>query len=350
MAILMPDQIDDIVESTIVNYLKKSWVDLSLPYQSYAAASKLLSGKRMSEDDGSYAVNWKVQYQNTGSFRSSGLFDTDQLQVKNLLIGAQENWAKVTVNYIYDVDEPLFNSGINQIVDELAVRAHAMMNDFWEGMETQLWSAPTSPTQDPRPFNGIPFWIQKDATTTPGGAFNGGNPSGFTSGAGGISSSTYTAWKNWTFGWTNFTEDDLLTKLAKACEFTKFKAPDPYNQLGKETGDFDIFTTYNVVEQAQRHLRKINDNLSLGKYRNEGVAFRSAPLIWVPYLQDNDTSDPLYGVNWNVFKCKTKAGRWMHKYKPQINADSHTVREVHMDSWGQNICLNRRACFVGSKS
>jgi hypothetical protein len=43
---------------------------------------------------------------------------------------------------------------------------------------------------------GIPFWMQKDASTTPDGAFNGGNPTGWSSGAGGIDSTTTKAQVN----------------------------------------------------------------------------------------------------------------------------------------------------------
>ena len=73
--------------------------------------------------------------------------------------------------------------------------------------------------------NGIPFWLQKDATTNVNGGFEGGNPAGFSGGAGGIDSDAYPRWRNWTFGYTNVTVDDLVKKVKKALTFTHFMPP-----------------------------------------------------------------------------------------------------------------------------
>ena len=98
-----------------------------------------------------------------------------------------------------------------------------MYNDFFEGMEERMWTAPTSNTQSPRPPSGIPFWLQQSATAAFG--FNGGDPSGFAAGAGGIDSDTYPNWKNGTFTYNAISDDDALDKWAEACEKCYFKAP-----------------------------------------------------------------------------------------------------------------------------
>ncbi len=66
------------------------------------------------------------------------------------------------------------------------------VNAMAELTEENMGTAPLSP-QDKRPM-GIPFWLQKDPTTTPDGAFNGGNPSGFPAGCAGLDSNLYPAY------------------------------------------------------------------------------------------------------------------------------------------------------------
>lgn len=74
------------------------------------------------------------------------------------------------------------------------------------------------------------------------------------------------------------------------------------------------------------------------------------PIKWVPYLEANDSTDPLYGINWKVFRPYVKRGANMRRNKPKQAARQHTVREVHIDNWMNYICYNRRLCFVGSTS
>ncbi len=70
------------------------------------------------------------------------------------------------------------------------------------------------------------------------------------------------------------------------------------------------------------------------------------PVTWVPYLTTNDTSNPVYGLNWKKFRYFFKKGRHMLRHPPQQAAHQHTVREVHMDNWGNFACYDRRANFV----
>jgi hypothetical protein len=229
------------------------------------------------------------------------------------------------------------------------MRDHDAMSDMAELNEENLWSAPVD-GEDTRPM-GIPFWLQKDATTTVGGGFNGGNPSGFAGGCAGVSSTTYPRWRNWTFGYAAVTPDDLVKKIKKALAFTNFQAPVPHPELAFGKSDYNIFTTYRVQEEMERLAETRNDNLGkdLAKYLNT-VTVGGVPVKWVPYLEANDTSDPIYGVNWRTFRPFVKKGANMRRNPPKEAARQHTVREVHIDNWMNYICVNRRLNFVGSKS
>lgn len=342
---LRHDDIDDFVELTLNKFDKKRWTDISLEHQEYVS-STLIDEKKVQERGGPQ-VEFKVKTKNTGNARNTGLFAQDTTKREDVMVAGQVPWAQQTSNFSYDIYEDLFQSSPETIIRELKVLEHDALSDMAELNEENLWSAPTG-TSDKRPM-GIPFWVQKDATSSAG--FNGGNPSGFSGGAAGIDSTTYPRWKNYTFGYTNVTIDDLVNKLKRALAFTNFMAPVPHPELGYGKSEYTIFTTYRVQSPLERLAESRNDNLGadVARFMNQ-VVVGGAPIRWVPYLEANDTSDPLYGINWRVFRPFVKEGCDMKRNPPKTAANQHTVREVHYDNFCQYICKNRRNLFVGSKS
>lgn len=344
---LTPDQIDDFVTLTLKHFKRHKWTDLSLEHQQYVSA-QIIAEKKVVERGGEQ-INFKIKHKNTGNARNTGMYAQDQTAVEDVMVSANVPWSMQTTNFSYDIYEDLFQSDRETIIRELQVREHDALSDMAELTEENIWSAPTG-TTDTRPM-GIPFWIKKDATTTVAGGFNGGNPTGFSGGAAGVSSTTYPRWKNWTFGYTSVTVDDLVTKVKKSLAFTEFMAPVPHPELAFGKSDYQIYTTYRVSEPLERLAETRNDNLGrdVAKYMNQ-VLIGGVPVKWVPYLEANDTTDPLYGVNWKCLRPFVKKGANMRRNPPKQGARQHTVREVHIDNWMNYIVYNRRATWVGSTS
>ncbi len=349
---LYHDQLDDFVELTLDTFKRRKWVDISLDNQHHIFASRMFKDKKTPEKGG-VKLNWKVQTTNTGSAKDTGLYAVDTTNVVDLTQKATQEWSKQTVNFSYDVDEEEFQSDMETIVDEIKVREHSMYNDFFEHMEEKMWgTGPASPTADPRPPSGIPFWIQKNATE----GFNGGDPTGWGSvGAGNLDSDTFTRWKNYTFRYVNVTRDDLIAKWYRACAFTYFKSPHNYPQLGGSgMADWAFYTTYSLLEPLERLLEGRNDNLGVDLAWSAGkTLFKGIPIEWVPSLEhstsvNQDTTNPIYGVNWKVFRYFFQKNRNMIRHKPQKAPHQHTVRNVFMDNWGNFACYNRRLLFVGN--
>lgn len=341
---LTPDQIDDFVQLTLKLFKRRSWTDLSLEYQHYPSM-KLLTGKGVQERGGEQ-ISFRVQTRNTGNARNSGMFQQDITKVEDVMISAQVPWAMQTTNFSYDIYEDLFQSEKETIIRELQVREHDAMNSMAELNEQNFWSAPTDPS-DTRPM-GIPYWMVKNTSNLEGN-FTGGNPAGFSGGAAGVDSSLYPRWRNWAFGYTAISRDDLVRKVKRAITFTDFQPPVPHPELGFGNSQFNIYTTYRVQEPLERLAESRNDNLGsdVAKYMNQ-VTIGGVPLMWVPYLEANDTSDPLYGINWGVLRPFVKTGCNMRRNPPKGSARQHTVREVHIDNWMNYICYNRRKTWVGS--
>lgn len=338
---------DDFVQLTLDNFKKKNWVDLSADLQRFIIASKFFKKNKQRERGGTY-IHFKFQDKRTGNARFSGLFDRDRKGVKDLSGRGRVEWAKITSNFSYDVDEPEFQTTPEEIVDILAMRNHDMHMGIFELMEEALWSSPTSPNDDPMPWMGIPFWLQS-STTTPAGAFLGGNPANFPAGAADIEVVAVPNWRNWTFAYTDASRDDLVVKLRKSLYKTDFNSPHMFPQLDAADSDFIHFTTFAITEDLAQLTETRNENLGvdLDKFRG-AIILNGAPIVAVPYLDQNDESNkPWYGVNFGVFRPYVKKGRDMVRHKPKIAANQHSVREIHLDHWSNFICLNRRRCFRG---
>lgn len=348
MSVLHVDQLSDFIELTLDNFKKKSWVDLSLDNQHLIFAEKFLSGKRRTPFQGGGHINYKIQTSNTGTAKWSELFSVDQTAVKDLMVTAKVPFVKSTVNFSFDVAEEAFQSDRETIIREVDIRRHSAMNDMLTLQEEGLWNAPSSSTESPRTPFGIPFWIQKSATT-PGGGFTGGDPSGFSAGAAGVSVSDVPNWKNWSGNYTSVSRDDLVAKMRKAIAHTYFQAPKQFAELagGKGDSDWAFYTTYSVLEDLEKLLESRNDNLGvdLAKYAGS-VVVKGNPVIWVPYLDSNDSSNPIYGVNHKTLQYHFKTGYDMKWSPPMKAANQHTVRNVFCDSFGTLCCFNRRRNFV----
>ncbi len=342
---LTPEQLGDFVTLTLKYFEKKKWTDISLEFPEYIS-SKIIS-KRNVREYGGPQVNFKVKTANTGLARNASMWEQDVTGVEDVMTEGNVPWSLQTVNWSWHEAEADFQSDRETIISVLQIREHDARSSMAELTENNMWGQPATAT-DGRP-RGIPFWITKDATTTPGGAFNGGNPSSGLTRAG-IDSTTYTRWKNWTFGYTQVKEDDWVAKVKKSIYKTNFMAPVPHPEMVKGPNDREIYTTYAVREAAERLAETRNDNLKsdLARYINS-VTVAGIPIIATHYLDANDSTDPSYGINWKVFRPYVKKG-WDMRRKQVDAPRQHNVHTIHYDTWMNYVCFNLRECFVGSTS
>lgn len=339
---LTPEQIDDLANLTLPQLEKRSWTDLSMEYPEYASA-QILRDENITYDGGTELV-WKLQTKNTGNARISGLFAQNAPKTDNITIEGKVPWSKVQTSYIYDIDEPVFQQGRTQIVDNLAVRKHAALNDLVELNEEILWNDPTPASRAPR---GVPHYIVLDSSSA--GGWGGGNPSNWSSiGAGTISSVDVPRWKNWTFGWSSIASDDLIRKIKKALVFTNFHAPNPFPELTKGPLKRVIYSTYRVTEPLERFSEGRNDNhgADVARYMGQTVA-SGVPIRFVHALEANYVKSPLFGVDWSKLKPFMQKGKSMREMPPLQAPHQSSVREVYIDTWMNYTCFDRRRLWGG---
>lgn len=341
--------LDDLVLLTYNKHHKnKSWTDISLAKNQYHMVDRFLRGKKMPVR-GTPSLLFTVQHTNNANFRYTGAFDTDTYSVGNLAVGGSYPWAHTTSNYSYDVLEQEFQaSDLETIVDVIEMREHSMYSDWYDNLEDDFFTAKTG-SETNNNLNGLPDFIVKNATT----GFNGGNPAGFSSGIGGINSSTYTKWKNHTAAYVSVTDDDFVSKLIQSYTYCGFDAPHKYRSNGSDAGepDFVYYTTFTVKDSLRKYMNSSNDSIGskIEGYWNStlyGVPVRRVAALDTSSESPYDSSNPFYGVNWKSMMFYFQRGREMQRSKPVPVADKHNVRVVHLDASCQLGCVDRRANFI----
>ena len=349
------NRIDDFVETVLAEYERTVWSDLSLDNQNYTFAERFMGGGKGPRETptAGNGYEWKVQVGNQSNAHTTGTFAEDRTQIINLMKSARTQMSQASVSFSYDVTEEAFQGDdATAIIDYIQVREHSMFNDWYEYRDNQLWSAPASQDADLIEMLGFPHWLQKSATE----GFTGGNPAGWPSGCAGLNSTTYPRWKNRAGRYTAITRDDMVSRVLKHMAMCNFKPPHKYRSIQGQVGmpKYEMFTTYNVVEEAQRFLDSRNDNLRDMAGMAGMAKLASTDITWVAKLTNNDSSnattydatDPIYGIDFGTFQYMCLKGWKWKRHAPQISPKSHNVRNVFCDSIGQLVCTDRRRNFV----
>ncbi len=332
----------DLVALTQEQLGKFKFTEIATTLQNYVAMNEILRKERVGFQSG-HGIVTNVMVSDSGAAKHVGAYEEDVVVVGDVMQKADIPWRNTTTNYAIERVEIAMNRKPSQIVELVKVRRTDAMIALTKLMETAFWSKPADSTDILTPY-GIPYWIVKNSST----GFNGGNPSGFSSGAGNLSSVTYPQWRNYTAQYTNITTIDLVRKWRRAARFTDFKpavsTPD-YN-----TGTrYGYYTNYDVLGELEEVLEAQNDNLGNNIASKDGkVQFRRVPVTDVPEL-DSDSTDPVYGINWGVVKPIFLSGEWLNEMGPRIAPLQHKVMHTHIDLTWNVLVRNRRLNFVLSK-
>jgi hypothetical protein len=140
----------------------------------------------------------------------------------------------------------------------------------------------------------------------------------------------------------------MIKKVKDSIYNTNFVAPAPHPDIAYGKADRTIYTTRAVQEPLERLAENRNENLGSDVARYyQTVTIAGIPVKAVFYLDNNDTSNPLYGVNWKVFRPYVKRGWNMKRTVVTPGRPQHLVTTVHYDTMMNYVCFDLRQCFVG---
>ena len=125
----------------------------------------------------------------------------------------------------------------------------------------------------------------------------------------------------------------------------------PFNNMGNQWG---FYTDYTVLGTLEEVLESQHANLGNAVASKDGaVLFRRIPVEWVPWFDNNsgtvDTTNPIYGINWTVFKPCFLSGEYMKETKVAPHPLHHRTITQYIDCTYNFFCQDRRRNFVLSK-
>ena len=338
---LTVDAITDMVVATRDKEDKFVWTDLVHDLQEFHAVPQILKKKKVQFAGGR---GWKttVMTKHSGAAKNVGLFQENTYDVQDVLTSVRVPMRHVNTNYSFDLREPDMNQGDEQIVDIIKVRHADSMASLVERIETDFWSKPENSDDVTTPW-GVYMSLVRNASE----GFYGGNPAGFASGYGGLSSVTHPKWRNWTGIYSHVTKADLLRKMGNAYDHIHFVSPTdmPQNQQGAD--DYAIYVNYETKQALEElgEARNENHGSELQNYAGR-MTFRGNPIKWAPFL-DADTTNPILFINWAVFFPFFLRGWFMRLTKPTAGDPRQpNVIRCNVDTSYNFFCKNRRRLAI----
>lgn len=285
-------------------------------------------------------VQQRVMVDHSGAAKQVGMTDLDNLNITDVMQFVDVPWRHTTTNFSWNRIEMLENRSPARIVDLLRTRRIDGMLSLAEQMETQFWSAPSASTNELDVF-GVPYWVVKPGANEEG--FDGGNPSGFSGGAGGLDSDVFTRWVNYVADYATINKTDLLVKWRKAFRLTDFRSP--LGSLDFRNGRGQRFRNYcnlDTITELETIGENQNENLGRDIASMDGmITFRQTAIVWVAEL-DSDSTNPIYGLDFDWFFPVVLSGNAMHESDPTAATNMHNWMVVYVDLSWNVMCTDRR--------
>jgi len=341
---LQYSQIDDAVLLTQQNLVKRgAFVDMQTDLTDHVAVREMWKGQSKQFHGGD---DWEfdMQMDHNHSARTVELFEDDASNLTDTMEKGVVGPRHVNAHYIYDQREKAFQKGGVKIVDLIKTRYTGMMVSFYELLESLLWSKPTDSGNTKDPY-GVAYWVVKNAVE----GFNGGDPAGVADGRAGVSSVDYPRFSNWTAQYAAVAKDDLIRKMRRAHRKTQFRSPVSHSTPSLGGMKNGIYANDSVVGLMEEILETNNMNLGNDLASKDGrTMFKSTPITYAPKL-DDDSTDPVYMLDWKWLAIGVLAGWQNNLTKPYMVKGKHLVRRVDLDASLNMICSDPRKQTVISK-
>src|SRR3990172_8119856 len=121
MPTLADSDIGDLVKGTLNELGRMHFNQIATTLQNYECMGRLLRDDKISFDDGK-AIQRTIMVDHSGAAKQVGMYETDVVNVGDVLVIMDIPWRHTTTNYAYERREILMNRGGSRIVDLLKVR------------------------------------------------------------------------------------------------------------------------------------------------------------------------------------------------------------------------------------
>ena len=134
MPVLQASGIADILVAGLAELGEGKWTDLSFDKNDYVVLPELMKQDRITIQSG-HSIQWTVITDENYTFRMTGLYAQDNLNVPNVLTQGSVPWRHAVAGYAFDQHEITMNEGMRQIVPIMREKRHPAMVSIANGME-----------------------------------------------------------------------------------------------------------------------------------------------------------------------------------------------------------------------
>lgn len=348
----------DLLATTRVHEEKNLFIDISQELHEYIVVPYLLTTKGgLIIKDSGVGIEQTLMTDTGGRSRWISETEEDQVTIIDHLKKMKIDLCLLTDSLAYFRSEILDNRGEDRINNVFKPRERAMYLRIAQTVEENFFTEPIA-DDDLTPW-GLKYAVVKNPTA----GFNGGYPAGFTR-IFNVNLTQCPTFKNYTASYAVVSKPDLITKMRRAHRKTKWVSPrkDAHFEGDTALSRRIILCNENTLEALENIGEAQNENLGrdiapftagqgnwgLKKDGDGDLVFKRNPIIYAEPL-DNDTTDPVYGLDMNSVHAVTQKGdnMWLGDFAvAPLQGRAYAAKLYHKH---QTMFTNRRNQWVIAK-
>jgi len=331
------DNIADLVSTTLDHLGPPRFYQVAQELPRYVFVDDMLKSKV--QFDTGKGIERDAMFTHEERAHHTSMFATNNVAIPDVMSKIRIPWKHTTTNYAFEAREFSMNTGAARLADLVKTRRVDALLGFVSLMERTAWNSnATSDDQNTAPY-GVNTYVVRGTTE----GFTGANPTGFTSGVGGVNSTNVANWRNYYAEYGSVSKDDLLAKMRRCMRNIDFRAPMNGQTEDQTHGNSNkMYTNETVINALELLAEAQNDNLGmdLAPYTDRAMINR-VPIRWVPYL-DDVADNPIYLLNTGYFFPVVLSGWYLREKVIKDNPMQHNSVAVHIDLTWNMMCVDRR--------
>ena len=350
------DKIRDIALLTRDTELEKNaWVSISSDLPSYPFHSTLVPRQTRNS---SFTYAWTLTIGTPNGTHYSEVNDPLQVSTPaiNRRVSVRLSKIRRAISFARDEDE-LQGTDEEMLLDVVMQRKTEQLDQhLLSFQEHKLAGAGGTSSSAKQEILGLKFWVPGDTSATDlllnATVATGGDPTGFTAGAAGVSVADVPRWGNAQAGFSKVSDDDLFDKINEFLIRVNYHTPDGARTIDSAIANRCILCQHPVYLTWARLQTTANDDLrnDLGAFRGS-INFMSIPVknwhvISTPGSPEAPTDHGLvYVLDLNTFTLVTHSA---FNFDLETGTDTHVPGVVYMwrEGYEQLLCTNREKNLV----
>ncbi len=346
MATIQASDIPDVVVTTRVTEgrLRFQQIAQNLPF--YEVFSRWFKRDKVMFSSGYKIQRTLMNKLNRAAAKHVGFLQPDAVNIMDVLTTMSVEWVHAQTDWgiVYQTDV-LMNSGKDLILNIIKPRRIASLLGLVEEIEELGFGAAPGVNDNVNPW-ALKYWIVWNGTD----GFTGGVPSGHST-KGGINPTNVPHFKNYAITYTDVSDNDLVKSLRTMFRKCRFVSPISHPDFRGQIRDrYRLYCNEETITAFEDVVRSHNSNLGKDLAMFDGAAYIAGyPIIYIPQLDDDSTSDPVYAIDHSTFYPVCLKGDYLRESGP-TQGESHNTWNCFTDLTYNFLCVDPRRSGVAAKS